>query len=52
MVSCTLLSINITANCFDCKHNLSCTKSFLDEKGKPLRPDECEEKKKKDEEEK
>jgi hypothetical protein len=38
------------ANCFDCKFNNTCTKSWLDDKGKPIKPDECEEKKKKEQE--
>lgn len=38
-------------NCFDCKYIDECGKSWLDKKGKPVKPEECEEKKKRDKEE-
>lgn len=38
-------------NCFDCVYMDECDKPWLDSKGKPVKPDECEEKKEKDKKE-
>ena len=37
-------------NCFDCEFINSCSKSCISKDGKPVDPDQCEEKKKKEKE--
>jgi hypothetical protein len=36
-------------NCFDCPYMDECGKPWLDKKGKLVKPEECEEKKRRDE---